>query len=63
MTAVSSAKARTMPSFPSASLRFLRRRSATTAKSSGDRGQPCRIPTSATNDSTCRRPMNCLLSK
>eukprot|EP00969_Alexandrium_andersonii_P181819 8034912-Alexandrium_andersonii.AAC.1 len=62
MTAVSSAKARTMPSFPSASCSLLRRRSAAAAKSNGERGQPCRMPTSASKASFWRRPMNCLLS-
>eukprot|EP00969_Alexandrium_andersonii_P103942 4586552-Alexandrium_andersonii.AAC.1 len=59
MTAVSSAKARTVPSFPTVSASFLRRRSATTAKRSGESGHPCLMPTSAKNDSTWRRPMNC----
>eukprot|EP00969_Alexandrium_andersonii_P246593 10897921-Alexandrium_andersonii.AAC.1 len=63
MTAVSSAKARTISSFPSSSCSWRRRRSATAAKRSGDSGQPCRMPTLASKASVCRRPMNCLLSK
>eukprot|EP00969_Alexandrium_andersonii_P328444 14513547-Alexandrium_andersonii.AAC.1 len=63
MIAESSAKAKTIPSFPSSSCRRRRRRSATTAKRSGERGQPYLMPTLASKGSFRRRPMNCLLSK